>query len=104
VRLGEAGGVAAGLLVQQVVHVALAVEGDRPRAVPGDGREPHLLEQGVQRLRLRMRVLDEFEAVGAGGVLRRDLRGRRVVRKRTHLNSSLVWHDPWLLVGRTGHP
>jgi len=40
--------------------------------VPGDGREAHLLEQGVQRLRVRVRVFDELETIGTGRVLRRD--------------------------------
>jgi hypothetical protein len=88
----EAGRVAAGLLVHEVVDVTLLVERDRLPAVARDGLEAHGPEQAVQLLRLRMGVLDEPETVRAGGVLRGDLGGRGVVRKGTHLSvSQLAW-------------
>jgi hypothetical protein len=93
-RRGEPGRVAAGLLVHQVVDVALPVERDRPGAVPRHRLEAHGLEQRVQLLRLRMRVLDEAEAVRARGVLRGDPGGGRIVRKGTHVSFSrdrVVW-------------
>ena len=88
----------------QVVHVALLVEGDRLGAMPGHRLEAHGLEQRVQLLGLRVRVLDEPEAVGAGGVLRRDLGGRGVVRKRTHRSvSRRSLGDPWRRPGGRAH-
>jgi hypothetical protein len=85
---GEPGGVAAGLLVHQVVDVALLVERNRLVAMACHRLEAHGSEQAVQLLRFGVRVLHESEAVGAGGVLRRDLGRRGIVRKRTHLGVS----------------
>ncbi len=83
-RGDEVKAVGAGLLVEEVVDVALAVDGDLLAAAARHRRVAHQLEQSVQRLRLGMRVFDELEAVGAHRIVGADDRGRRVVRKWTH--------------------
>ena len=84
VRRDKPGGVAAGLLVDQVVDVTLAVERHGARAMPGDSGEAHSAEQRVQLARIGMRELDEGKAVEAGRILRRDGCRCGVVGKRTH--------------------
>ena len=84
VLLGEAAGEAVGLGVDDEVDVALPVKRHIPGAVPGDRREAHGPEKFVKLLRFRRSVLDELEAVGAGGVLVRNLGPRCVVRVGTH--------------------
>jgi len=84
VRVDKLHPVAAGFRVQHVGDIALAVERDVLRLVFRDGLVTHLAEQCVQLFRLRVSEFDEFKAVGTGGVLRRDLRGRGIVRKRSH--------------------
>ena len=81
---GEADGVAAGFFVDEVVHAALAIEGDRAAAVFRDGGEAHGLEQGMEFVRVGVRVFDEAEPVGAGGVVGGDPSGRGVVREGAH--------------------
>ena len=76
--------VAAGLLVDEIVDVALAIDRDLFGLVAGDRRIAHQLEQRVQFLRLGMRIFDELKAVGAHRVVGGDGGGRRVVRKWTH--------------------
>jgi hypothetical protein len=84
VGLGELRREGFGLGVQDEVDVALAVERHILRAVPGDGRKAHLLEEGVELLGFRMAVLDELEAVGPHRVLVRDGGRRGIVRERSH--------------------
>ena len=60
----EIGTVAARLLVDEIVDVALAVDGDGLGPVSGDCGKPHQLEQGMKPLRIRMAVFDELETVG----------------------------------------
>ena len=64
--------------VDDDVHVALAVEQHFARAMPRDRPEAHHLQHLAQRLRLARGVLDELDAVDAGGIDRtcgfRDLR------------------------------
>jgi len=55
--------------VDDEVDVALAVQRDVLGAVAGDGREAHAIEQAPQQLRVRRRVFDELEAVGAHRVV-----------------------------------
>ena len=74
----------AGLLVNEIVHVALAIDRDRLGLVAGDRREPHQAEQRVQLFRLGMGVFDELEAVGTHRVVFGNNGGRCIVRKRTH--------------------
>jgi hypothetical protein len=52
--------------------------------VARDRRITHQLEQRVQLFRLRMRVFDKLEAIGAHWIVGRNRRRRRVVRKWTH--------------------
>ena len=88
-RTGAVGGdeliaVSAGLLVDEIVDVALAIDRDLLGLVPRDGRIAHQLEQSVQLLRIGVGVFDELESVGAHRVVGSD-RGRRcIVRKRSH--------------------
>ena len=88
--LGEAAGEAVRLGVDDEVDVALPVKRHIPGAVLGDRREAHGLEEFMKLLRFRRGVLDELEAVGAGGVLVRDLGPGGVVRVGTHCEYSLV--------------
>jgi hypothetical protein len=75
---------AARLLVDEIVDVALPVERDLLGPVPRDRLIAHQLEQPMQGFGIRMRILDEFEAVGAHRIVGRDGGGWRVVRKRSH--------------------
>ena len=84
VLLGEAAGEAVRLGVDDEVDVALPVKRHIPGAMLGDRREAHGPEEFMKLLRFRRGVLDELEAVGAGGVLVRDLGPRCVVRVGTH--------------------
>ena len=84
VRGDEAVAVGAGLLVDEIIDVALAIDRDLLGLVPGDRRIAHQPEQRVQLFGPRMRILDELEAVGAHRVVGADRGGRRVVRKWTH--------------------
>ena len=83
-HLYKIGRVAAGLFVDDVVDVALPVDGDRLPLVTGNGNEAHQPEEAWEFLRLGVGVFDEFEAIGAGRVGRRNLRRRCVVGKGTH--------------------
>jgi len=65
-----------GLGVHDEVYVALPVEQDVLGAVPGDGGEAHFAEEPSERGRIRRRVLDELEAVGAERVVPEVLRRR----------------------------
>jgi hypothetical protein len=58
-----------GLRIQDEVDRALAVQQHVLVAVLGHGREAHALEHLAHGDRIRCRVFDEFEAVGAHGVL-----------------------------------
>jgi hypothetical protein len=80
----EARGVRGRIAIEHVVDAALAIERDVLGAVPGDLDIAHLAKQDAEFLRLGMRELDELEAVGAGGIVRADGCGRRVVRKWAH--------------------
>ena len=84
VFVDEGLGVAARLIVQDVGDVALLPDLDRLRPVRGDEAVPHAREQFAQLLRLGVCELHEFEAVGPGGILPRDLGFRCVVREWTH--------------------
>ena len=81
----EAGGVAAGLGIQDIVDVALAPDGDVLGLVLRDRRIAHARKEFAQLFRLGVGEFDEFEAVGAGRVVLGDLGYRSVVRKRTHI-------------------
>jgi hypothetical protein len=92
VRGDEAGAVAARLLIDQIIDVALAIDRDLLGLVAGDRRIAHQPEKRMQLFGLGMRVLDELEAVGAHRIVGADGGGRRVVRKRTHGESpKLIW-------------
>ena len=80
----EARGERAGLGIQDVVDVALAIDGDVLGLVARDRDVAHALEQIRQLRRLGMGELDELEAVGAGGVGGGNGGGRGVVREGTH--------------------
>ena len=84
VQLGEAARETVRLCVDHEVDVALAIQRHVLRAVLGDRREPHGLEQPAELLRLGRGVLDELEAVGAHRVVVADGRRRCVVRIRAH--------------------
>ncbi len=81
---GKACGVRSGLLVHEIVDIALAIDGDRFRVMLGDGGETHAPKEGMQLHRLWMRKLHECKTVGAHRVLRANGCGRRIVWKRTH--------------------
>ena len=87
---GEIHRVAAGFLVDQIIHLALAIERDLLRPVPCHRLVAHHAEEMVQRLRFGMRIFDETEAVGAGRIKLADLRRRRVVRIGSHDGGILV--------------
>src|ERR1700722_1043469 len=74
----------AGLFIDEVADVALAIEGDRLPLVPRDGSKAHQAEQVVQVLRLGMRIFDEFEAVSSGRIMVGNLSRRRIMRKGSH--------------------
>ena len=84
VRGDEARGMRARLAIEDVVDVALAIERDVARLVPRHLDIAHAREQRLELRRLGMGELDEFEPVGAGGVVGADRGGRCVVRERTH--------------------
>ncbi|MGY4381508.1 hypothetical protein ACVWZ3_009147 [Bradyrhizobium sp. i1.3.6] len=84
VRGDEVEAVGAGLLVDEIVDVALAVDRDLLALVAGDGRITHQLEQRVQLFRIGMRIFDELEPVGAHRIVGGDGGRRCIVRKRTH--------------------
>src|SRR5690606_24175902 len=84
VLLHEGCGTGARLGIQEEVDVALAVKGDVPGPVPRRRREAHLPEQQVELFRLRVRELDELEAVGAGRVAAADRRPGRIMREGSH--------------------
>src|SRR6478735_184686 len=87
-RRDEARGMRAGLAVDDVVDVALAIERDIARLVPGHLDIAHPRKQRFELRGLGVSELDELEPVGAGGIVGAD-RGRRcVVRERTHRISS----------------
>ena len=50
------------------IHRSLAVEFDLSGSVPRDRTEPQLLKQAAERLWLRRRELDEFNATDAEGI------------------------------------
>ncbi len=82
--------VGAGLLVDEIIDVALAIDRDLFGLVARDRRKTHQLEQRVQLFGPRMRIFDELETVGAHRVVGADGGGRRVVRKWTHGGISLI--------------
>ena len=61
--------------VDDEVDLSLAIEENILGAVLRDRREAHLLEQSPDRDRVRRRVLDELEAVGAEGIIPEGLVG-----------------------------
>ncbi len=69
VHSGEGPGEAVGLVVDDEIDVALAVQDDALRAVPGDDQEAHVFEQVIQQLGIGGGVFDELESVGAHGVV-----------------------------------
>ena len=64
-RGDETKAMGAGLLVDEIVDVALAIDRDLLGLVARDRHITHQLEQCMQLLRLRMRVFDKLEAIGA---------------------------------------
>ena len=94
-RGDEAEAVGARLLVDEIVDVALAIDGDLFGPVAGDRHIAHQLEQRVQFLGLRVGVFDELETVGAHRVVGVDGGGRRVVRKWTHGRSPEIDLDQY---------
>ena len=86
VRGSKIGGERVRRFVDEEVAGALAVQGDRLAAMTGDGSEPHRLEQGVQRPRIRTRELDKLEAVDTERIRKA---GRRDagIRLRAHVRS-----------------
>ncbi len=71
----------AGFLVDDVIDVALPIDRDLFGPVARDGHIAHQLEQRVQLFRLRMRIFDELEAIGAHRIIGADGGGRRIVWK-----------------------
>jgi hypothetical protein len=62
---------AVGLAVHDEVDAPLAIEQHVLRAVARHGHETQLLEERAQLPRIRRRVFDELEAVGAHGIFER---------------------------------
>ncbi len=89
-RGNKAEAVGAGLFVDEIIDVALAVDRDLPGLVARDRHVAHQLEQRVQRFGPGVRVFDELKSVGAHRIVGANGRRRRVVRKWTHR-----W-SPWL--------
>jgi hypothetical protein len=83
-RGNEIATVSTGLFIDEIVDVALAIDGDVLGLVAGDRRIAHELEQRVQFLRSRMRVFDKLETIGAHRIVGANRGGRCIVRKRTH--------------------
>jgi hypothetical protein len=83
-RGNEAMAVGARFFVDEIIDIALAIDGDLFGLVAGDRRIAHQLEQRVQFFGPRVGVFDELEAVGAHRIVGADGRGRRVMRKWTH--------------------
>ena len=83
-RGDEAMAVGARLFVDEIIDVALAIDGDLFGPVAGDRRIAHQLEQRVQLFGPWVGVFDELKAVGAHRIVGADGGGRRVVRKWTH--------------------
>ena len=83
-RGDEVEAVRAGLFIDEIVDIALAINRDLLGAVERDRDIAHPLEQRVQLFRLGVRIFDELEAVSAHRVVGADGGGGRVVRKRTH--------------------
>ena len=71
VRPGERLGEGLGFGVDDEVDLALAVQRHVLRAMARDHRKAEPLEQRAQQLRIRRGVLDELEAIGTHGVVRR---------------------------------
>src|SRR3954471_19658179 len=61
VRRDEAMAMGAGLFVDEIIDIALAIDRDLFGLVAGDRQVAHQLEQRVQLLRLWVGILDEFE-------------------------------------------
>jgi len=89
VSCDEIEAVAVGLLVDEVVDAALAIDGDLFGAMACDFRKTHQLEQRMQFVGLGMSVLDELKAVGAHRIVGADHGRRRVMGERTHCEFSL---------------
>ena len=89
-RGDEVKAVRAGLLVDEIIDVALAIDRDLLGLVAGNRRISHQFEQRVQLLRLGVGIFDELEPVGAHRIVGADGGGRSVVRKRTHGRISLL--------------
>ena len=90
VRGDKVEAVRAGLLIDEIVDIALAINRDLLAAVERDRDIAHQLEQRVQLFRLGVRIFDELETIGAHRVVGADGGGRRVVRKRTHGESPRI--------------
>ena len=90
-RGDEIEAVSAGLLVDEIIDVALAIDRDLLGLVAGDRHIAHQLEQRVQFFGTRVCIFDEFETIGAHRIVGADDGGRRVVRKWTHGGNSLIW-------------
>ena len=73
-----------GRFVDEVVHVALAIQGDVLRPTPRDSREAHRAEQRVQLRGIGMCKLDELETIRAHRVVGADGGRRGVVREGSH--------------------
>src|ERR1051326_1907261 len=92
--LREARAVAARLGIDDEVDLALAVQRHRFRAMAADGAKAHLLEERMQLRHIRRGVFDEFESVGADGIVPElghpDLLGcNTIVSSETILKSSV---------------
>ncbi len=74
----------AGFGIDDIVDVALPPDGDVLGAVLGYRHIAHAGKKLGELFRFGMRELDEFEAVGAGGIGLADLCGRCVVWEGAH--------------------
>ena len=80
----------AGLFIDEVIDIALAIDRDLFGLVPRDRRIAHQLEQRMQLFGPGMRIFDELKTVGAHRVVGANRGGRTVMRKWTHGQNSLI--------------
>ena len=83
-RGDEAMAVGARRFVDEIIDIALAIDGNLFGLVAGDRRIAHQPEQRVQLFGPWVGVFDKLKPVSAHRIVGADGGGRRVVRKWTH--------------------
>lgn len=93
---GKARGVAFGVIVQDIGHIALLPQFDVTGPVARGQRIAHAGEQIPQRLRLGMGEFDKLEPIGARRVGRGDGGLGGGMRKRTHDDPFMLLSDQFI--------